>query len=116
MWALVKEMTGEKVLETYFRGKIQVDLIWATKDIDCHAIIFIPLCSLIWDHRVYVVDVTYLALIGEPILNIPQPKGIFLRCSIPKVGEKYLKLLENYLTNNKWKQKLMHYTEAKTSP
>ena len=62
---------------------------------------FLPLCSLIGDHIVCVVDVTYLALIGEPILNIPQPKGIFLRCSIPKVGEKYLKLLENYFTNNK---------------
>ena len=46
---LVKEILGQKIPATYFRGKIQIDGIWSTKDIYCHTAIFIPLWSGIVD-------------------------------------------------------------------
>ena len=40
---LVKERKGEKLTSTYFRGKNYINIIWDTKDIDCHVERFLPL-------------------------------------------------------------------------
>ena len=57
-------MKGKKVLATYFRGKNQIEGIWAIEDIDCPVEIFIPLWSGIGYHRDFVVDIMYEVLIG----------------------------------------------------
>ena len=63
----------------HFGGKKHIDGIWATKDIDFRAAIFLPLWSGIVGHRVCVVDITYEFLVGEIILNILRPKVILLQ-------------------------------------
>ena len=57
-------MKGKKVLATYFRGKNQIEGIWAIEDINCPVEIFIPLWSGIGYHRDFVVDIMYEVLIG----------------------------------------------------
>ena len=42
---MIKKMKGGKVPTIHFRIKNHIDGIWATKDINCHAEIFIPLWS-----------------------------------------------------------------------
>ena len=67
MWDLVKEITRQKGPATKSRGKNQIDGIWSTKEMYCHAAIFIPLWSGIGYKRAGVVDIPYKALIYNPL-------------------------------------------------
>ena len=114
IWDLVNQRTGQKVPAMHFGGKNQIDGILATKDINCHAEIFIPLCSLLGYHILCVVDIKYKALIGEPIKNIQGLKIRLLQCLTPNV-RKIWNVLKHFLMNTKWKSKLMQFIGIQTS-
>ena len=56
---LVKEQKGMKVPDANLKVVNQIILIWASEDVDCHGLIFIPLWTLVGYYKVCVVNFPY---------------------------------------------------------
>ena len=101
--------TVKKGLATHIRGKNQIGVIWARKDINYHTERFILLLTCIGYHRYFVVDIICKEFILEPIRKFTRTKGRHLRFPITNVREDIGNVLKNVLINKKGKSKPMQF-------
>ena len=97
---LVQSYTGQPGPATFHAGTNQIDGCFGTPDVDCHHAEFLPLNSIMGDHRGIIIDIPEQVLYGEQKLKIARPQGRRLQCSRSAIWNKY---------NNKLTQNLILY-------
>ena len=72
----MKDLVRERALKdspyTWFLGAKQIDSAFATLDVDCCGVRFIPFWSGMGDHRAVVVDIPRHSLLGEQSCSSPR--------------------------------------------
>jgi len=105
---LVKSYTGQLGPATFHSGSNQIDGCFVTQDIDCHHAEFLPLWSIMGDHRGIIVDIPEQVLYGEQKLKIARQQARRLQCNRSSVRNKYNKKLTKQLVNHKIPKKIQH--------
>jgi hypothetical protein len=95
MKEVVKDFTGEELGPTYFRGSTPIDGVWATPDLQIANACLMPAGYGIGDHRLFIVDIVSLSLIGGNPPRILRPTARRLNTRLPKVSERYATLYES---------------------
>ena len=104
----VNNYTGMPGPATFFRGSKQIDGVFTTYDIPCTYAAFLPLNSLIGDHRGIMIDIPEKFLYGEEVQHISRPQGRRLQCGRSDVKSKYNQKLTQQLLVHKIPQKIQH--------
>ena len=78
---LVEETTKKPGPSTHHRGTRQLDGAFASEDVDCIGARFLPLWTIMGDHRGIVIDIPDQILYGEQLLKVVYPQCRRLQCS-----------------------------------
>jgi hypothetical protein len=89
MKEVIKDFTGEELGPTFFRGRIPIDGIWTTTDVQIANACVMPAGYGIGDHRLFVVDIVSSSIIGTDPPRIQRPTARRLNTRLPNVAERY---------------------------
>ena len=103
---LVESHTGQAGPITFHSGSYQIDGCFVTQDIDCHHAEFLPLWSIMGDHRGIIIDIPEQVLYGEQKLTIARSQARRLQCNRSTVRNKYNRNLFKQLVNHKIPHKI----------
>jgi hypothetical protein len=95
MKEVIKNFTGEELGPTYFRGSTPIDGVWATTNVQIANACVMPAGYGFGDHRLFIVDIVSLSLIGDNPPRILRPTARRLNTRLPKVAERYATLYES---------------------
>jgi len=101
MKEVIKEFTGEELGPTFFRGRIPIDGIWTTTDVQIANACVMPAGYGIGDHRLFVVDIVSSSIIGTESPRIQRPTARRLNTRLPNVAERYATLYEENVTRHR---------------
>ena len=86
----VGNYTGLKIGATFFRGSKPIDGVWTTPDVAVTGGCVMPAGYGVGDHRLFVVDILTLSLIGHDPPKIVRAAARRLNTTIPKAETNYL--------------------------
>jgi hypothetical protein len=102
MKEIVQEFTGRKVGSTYFRGSKPIDGIWATTDVKISNACIMPVGYGIRDHRMFILDIVKLSLVGGTPFGIQRLVSRQLNTKTPGGGAaKYIAILESSIIRHR---------------
>ena len=113
---LVHERTQTAGPATWFRGRHQIDGVFATAGVECHGARFLPFWAGIGDHRAIVVDIPLQSLIGEQLLKIVRPPARRLQCSQAQVRQRYVNVLREQFEIHRIYEKTAALYQSATYP
>ena len=111
MMEAVGTFTSKRVRATFFRGTDPIDGVWVTSEVVVTGACVMPAGFGIGDHRMCVLDLLILALIGSNSPKIVRAAARRLNVMIPNTKTTHIRrlerLLEDHMTVHK-AQKLLH--------
>jgi hypothetical protein len=107
MKEVVGEFTGRKVGSTYFRGSKPINGIWATTDVKISNTCIMLIGYGIEDHRMFIVDIVKLSLVGDTPFHIQRLVSRQLNTKTPGGGAaKYIAILESSIIRHRLIERL----------
>ena len=95
----IYDFTEEKLGATFFRGFRPIDGLWVTQDIDISNACVMPVGYGVGDHRLFVIDIPLICLVGEDPIKVVPASARRLNCRLPYCEENYINDLEGNITN-----------------
>jgi hypothetical protein len=85
MYKLCQQITGIPLPHTHYWGTIPIDCIYSAAGIDGVAVALLPSWIGMGDHRVFIVDVMSLSMMGDIFLHVLSAAGRLLNCALDRI-------------------------------
>ena len=111
----VYDFTGEKIGPTFFRGSRPIDGLWITDDINISNACVMPVGYGIGDHRMFIIDIPLICLVGEDPIKVVPASARRLNCRLPYCEENYIEDLEGNIIQHRLIERLKEaHTKSST--
>ena len=97
----VHHATNAREPRTYFRGKLAIDGIWTTKDIEVSSAAYLPFDPELGDHRPVVANISKESLLGASGPRIALFAARKLNYKVERIRDKYNLRLEDQMRQHK---------------
>jgi len=111
----IYDFTEEKLGATFFRGSRPIDGLWVTQDIDISNACVMPVGYGVGDHRLFVIDIPLICLVGEDPIKVVPASARRLNCRLPYCEENYIEDLEGNIIQHRLIERLKEaHTKSST--
>jgi hypothetical protein len=91
-------MTGTRLLPTHTCGQTPINTVFATSGIVCMVVTLLPSLMGVGDHRVFILDIDSISLLGDVFPSIIPISHQLLNCTSDRIKHSYILAL-NQLSN-----------------
>jgi hypothetical protein len=101
-----QQVTGIPLPHTHNQGAIPIDGVYSTAGIDGVAVALLPSRIGVGDHRVFMVDITFLSMMGNVFPWVLPAAGCLLNCTTDRIKYNYIWVLNQLTVRHRLFKKL----------